>query len=232
MTAEIIEDLAEMGECDFVTEVAARLPLQIICEMMGIPENRYQDVFDHSNVILSQGDMEYISKEENMLEAILLAGAGLAEIMNDLSAARLADPTDDITTILVHGEVDGERLTPAELASFFVLLCTAGNETTRNAISHGLIALTEHPDQRQGWLNDIDGVAKTAVEEIVRWASPVMHFRRTVTTDGVRLGDKEFKAGDKVVLWYNSANRDEAVFDDPFTFDVLRNPAVSTGGCS
>ena len=224
VTAEIIEDLAEMGECDFVTEVAARLPLQIICEMMGIPENRYQDVFDHSNVILSQGDMEYISKEENMLEAILLAGAGLAEIMNDLSAARLADPTDDITTILVHGEVDGERLTPAELASFFVLLCTAGNETTRNAISHGLIALTEHPDQRQGWLNDIDGVAKTAVEEIVRWASPVMHFRRTVTTDGVRLGDKEFKASDKVVLWYNSANRDEAVFDDPFTFDVLRNP--------
>ena len=224
VTAEIIEDLAEMGECDFVTEVAARLPLQIICEMMGIPENRYQDVFDHSNVILSQGDMEYISKEENMLEAILLAGAGLAEIMNDLSAARLADPTDDITTILVHGEVDGERLTPAELASFFVLLCTAGNETTRNAISHGLIALTEHPDQRQVWLNDIDGVAKTAVEEIVRWASPVMHFRRTVTSDGVRLGDKDFKAGDKIVLWYNSANRDEAVFDDPFTFDVLRSP--------
>ncbi len=222
--AEICDDLATMGECDFVTEVAARLPLQIICEMMGIPESEYQNVFDYSNIILSQGDMEYISREENMLEAILLAGEGLAGIMNDLSAARLAEPTDDITSILVHAEVDGERLTPAELASFFVLLCAAGNETTRNAISHGLIALTENPDQRQVWLNDIDGVATTAVEEIVRWATPVIHFRRTVTTDGAKLGDKEFKAGDKIVLWYNSANRDEAVFENPYKFDVLRKP--------
>ena len=121
-------------------------------------------------------------------------------------------------------EVDGEQLTPQELASFFILLVVAGNETTRNAIAHGLCALTEHPDQKQRWLDDIDGMAPTAVEEIVRWASPVIHFRRTVTQDGVRLGDHEFAEGDKVVLWYWSANRDEAVFADPHAFDVGRTP--------
>ncbi|WP_419917695.1 cytochrome P450 [Candidatus Poriferisocius sp.] len=224
VAARIVEDLARMGECDFVTEVAARLPLQIICEMMGIPENRHQEVFHLSNIILSQGDPEYIPEGENLLDALLVAGAGLAEIMNELSTARRAEPTDDITSILIHAEVDGERLNQAELASFFVLLCAAGNETTRNSISHGMVALTDNPDQRRVWLNDIDGVTPTAVEEMVRWASPVIHFRRTVTTDGARLGDKEFKAGDKVVLWYNSANRDEAVFENPHRFDVLRNP--------
>jgi cytochrome P450 len=115
------------------------------------------------------------------------------------------------------------------LASFFILLVAAGNETTRNAIAHGLHALSEHPDQRDLWRADFDGLAPTAVEEIVRWASPVIHFRRTVTRDGVRLGDQEFAEGDKVVLWYASANRDEAVFDDPFAFDVRRSPNDHVG---
>ena len=120
--------------------------------------------------------------------------------------------------------MDGERLGEAELASFFILLCTAGNETTRNAISHGLWALTDHPEQRRIWLEDLAGVTPTAVEEIVRWATPVIQFRRTVTTDGTTLGDHVFSAGDKVVLWYYSANRDEDVFDDPHRFDVRRSP--------
>ena len=137
---------------------------------------------------------------------------------------RLAEPADDITSALVHAEVDGERLSHAELASFFILLCTAGNETTRNAISHGLWALTENPGQRGIWLEDFETVTRTAVEEIVRWATPVLHFRRTVTTDGVTLGDHEFSAGDKVVLWYYSANRDEDVFEDPHRFGVRRTP--------
>jgi cytochrome P450 len=115
------------------------------------------------------------------------------------------------------------------LASFFILLVVAGNETTRNAIAHGLWLLTDHPDQRDRWLADIDGMAPSAVEEIVRLASPVIHFRRTVTQDGVRLGDHEFSEGDRVVLWYWSANRDEAVFDDPFTFDVGRTPNEHVG---
>jgi cytochrome P450 len=108
-------------------------------------------------------------------------------------------------------------------------LVVAGNETTRNAIAHGLFAFTEHADQKTRWLGDYDALAPSAVEEIVRWATPVIHFRRTVTQDGVRLGDHEFRSGDKVVLWYNSANRDEAVFDDPSRFDIGRQPNDHVG---
>jgi cytochrome P450 len=141
----------------------------------------------------------------------------------------MKNPTNDLTTALVTAEVDGEMLTPAELASFFLLLVVAGNETTRNAIAHGLFALTEHPEQRARWWGDFDALAPTAVEEIVRWASPVIHFRRTVTADGVAIGDKVFARGDKVVLWYNSANRDPAAFEDPDRFDVGRTPNDHVG---
>src|SRR5919106_385624 len=130
----------------------------------------------------------------------------------------------DFVTELVTSEVDGEHLSPQELASFFILLVVAGNETTRNAIAHGLWTLTEHPEQKARWLADIDGMTPGAVEEIVRWASPVIHFRRTVTTDGARLGDHEFSEGERVVLWYWSGNRDEAVFDQPHRFDIGRSP--------
>ena len=129
-------------------------------------------------------------------------------------------------------DAEGEKLSPQELGAFFNLLVGAGNETTRNAISHGLLALSQFPDQRQKWQTNFDTHAATAVEEIVRWASPVLHMRRTVTADGVRLGDQEFSEGDKVVMWYLSANRDESVFDDPFTFDITRdpNPHIAYGG--
>lgn len=224
VASEIVDDLAEVGECDFVPDVAARLPLQIICEMMGIPPSLYGDVFDQSNILLSAGDPEYVPEGTNVFEAFLNAAASLAGIMTELAAFRADEPSDDITSALVHAEIDGERLSHQELASFFVLLCAAGNETTRNAISHALVALTEHPEQRQWWLDDLEGNTPTAVEEIVRWSTPVIHFRRTVTTDGARLGDHEFFAGDKVVLWYNSANRDEAVFEHPERFDLSRHP--------
>ena len=224
VAAEIVDDLATTGECDFVTEVAARLPAQIICDMMGVPESLHAEVLDNTNIILGPNDPEYVPPGANLLEAILTAGGTLAAMMTDLAAARLAEPTDDITSALVHAEVDGERLGEAELASFFILLCTAGNETTRNAISHGLWALTEYPEQRRIWLDDFDAVTPTAVEEIVRWATPVIQFRRTVTADGTTLGDHVFSEGDKVVLWYYSANRDEDVFDDPQRFDLRRSP--------
>jgi cytochrome P450 len=123
---------------------------------------------------------------------------------------------------MMHAEVDGERLTAQEFGSFFILLVVAGNETTRNAISHGMRALTQYPEQKQIWWNDWDGVTKTAVEEIVRWATPVIHFRRTATEDVV-INGTEVKAGDKVVLWYNSANRDETVWTNPYEFDVRRS---------
>ena len=230
--AGIIDRVAATGSCDFVTEVAARLPLAIICDMMGIAPDRYDEVFNHSNVVLSQGDPEYIPPGADPLESLLGAGAGLAAIMHETSESRRGGDGQDLTSLLVNAEVDGERLSADELASFFVLLCVAGNETTRNAISWGLHYLTKNPDQRALWQADIDGVTPTAVEEIVRISSPVIHFRRTVTTDGVRLGDHEFSAGDKVVLWYNSANRDEEVFTDPDRFDVTRdpNPHVGFGG--
>ena len=224
VAGQIVDDLAGGGECDFVTEVAARLPVQIICDMMGVPESLHAEVLDNTNIILGPNDPEYVPPGANLLEAILTAGGTLAAMMTELAAARRADPTDDITSALVHAEVDGERLGEAELASFFILLCTAGNETTRNAISHGLWALTDHPEQRRIWLEDLPGVTPTAVEEIVRWATPVIQFRRTVIADGTTLGDHVFSAGDKVVLWYYSANRDEDVFDDPQRFDVRRSP--------
>jgi cytochrome P450 len=119
--------------------------------------------------------------------------------------------------------------TDAEFGMFFLLLVVAGNETTRNAISHGMKLLTDHPDQRKLWVDDFEAVAPTAVEEIVRVASPVIWMRRTVTTDGARIGDHEFTEGDKLILFYNSANRDTDVFDDPFTFDVRRNPNPHVG---
>jgi cytochrome P450 len=226
VAAEIVDEIAERGEGDFVTEVAARLPLRIILDMMGIPRSQEQFVFDHTNVILGFTDPEYVDIDDPVATtgAILTAGAELAQLVQELGEARIKDPGNDLVTALVTSEVDGEHLTTQELASFFVLLVVAGNETTRNAIAHGLWALTEHPDQRDRWLADIDGLAPTAVEEIVRWASPVIHFRRTVTRDGARLAGREFSEGEKVVLWYWSGNRDEAVFDEPERFDLGRTP--------
>jgi cytochrome P450 len=228
---EIVETVIEKGEADFVLEVAAPLPLKIICDMMGIPQSEYATVFSRSNIILSQGDPEYIPEGEDPVAALLGAGQDLAALVQDLGGHRRQHPTFDLTSALVNGNVDGEALTDQELASFFILLVVAGNETTRNAISHGLKLLTDHPDQRELWAKDFEGVAPTAVDEIVRWSSPVIWMRRTVTGD-TRLRDVDFKEGDKVLLFYNSGNRDEEVFTDPFTFDVRRdpNPHVGFGG--
>jgi cytochrome P450 len=227
IAAGIVDEIIERGECDFVTEVAARLPLRIIVDMMGIPRSEEQFIFDRTNVILGFTDPEYVDDIEDAMGitgAILTAGAELAQMVQEMGEARQREPANDLVSALVNSEVDGEHLTPQELASFFILLVVAGNETTRNAIAHGLWVLTDHPEQKDRWLNDIEGMAPTAVEEIVRWASPVIHFRRTVTTDGTRLGDHEFSEGEKVVLWYWSGNRDEVVFDDPHTFDIGRTP--------
>ena len=230
--AEIVDRLIDKGRCDFVTDVAAALPLAIICDMMGIPESQYEFVFDRTNIILGAGDPEYVADINEVVPKLLTAGAELAQLVQELGVERRAHPTDDLTSTLVNTDVDGELLTDEELGPFFVLLVVAGNETTRNAIAHGMHLLTENPDQKRAWATDFEGLAATGVEEIVRWATPVIHFRRTVTRDGATLGGQEFKEGDKVVLFYNSANRDEAVFDDPFTFDLARdpNPHVGFGG--
>jgi cytochrome P450 len=212
------------GQCDIVTELAGPLPLQVICDMMGIPDDDHHKVFYWTNVILGLGDPDVAATYEEFEQVSHDIGAyGVA-----LAEDRRSNPGDDLTTSLVQAELDGERLSSSEIASFFILLATAGNETTRNAISHGVVALTRYPDERTRWWDDFDGVARPAAEEIVRWASPVIYMRRTVTEDTEVAGTK-MAAGDKVTMWYCSANRDEAKFSDPWTFDVLRNPNPQVG---
>jgi len=215
------------GRAELVTELAGPLPLQIICDMMGIPEEDHQQVFHWTNVILGFGDPDISTDFDEFVGVAMDIGAYAKGLADD----RRATPGDDLTTSLVQAELDGERLTSGEVASFFILLVIAGNETTRNAISHGVLALSRYPEQRDDWWNHYDDVAPTAVEEIVRWASPVAYMRRTVTRD-TELSGVTMRAGDKVTLWYGSANRDEAKFADPWTFDVRRhpNPHVGFGG--
>ncbi|MBV8951656.1 MAG: cytochrome P450, partial [Actinobacteria bacterium] len=220
----VVDAVAPKGECDFVTEIAAPLPLQIVCDMLGIPPGDEQRVFELTNIILGVGDPEYVTS----LEELMAAGFELFQYGLDLAEDRRRNPRDDITTALMHAEVDGERLTPTELGSFFVLLVAAGNETTRTAISHGMLALTQRPDERARWIADFEAVSPAAVEEIVRWATPVINFRRTATRD-VEIGGEHIASGDKVVMFYNSANRDEQVFPDPFRFDVTRSPNEHLG---
>jgi cytochrome P450 len=196
--------------------------------MMGIGPADYDAVFSASNVILSSGDPEYVPEGADPLMAFMNAGQHLSMLMSELAETRRVSPSDDVTSALVNTNIDGESLTASEVASFFILLVVAGNETTRNAISHGLLALTEHPEQRALWLADPAGIAATGVDEIVRWGTPVIWMRRTVAADTV-LGDEELHPGDKMILFYNSANRDEDVFDDPYTFDVRRHPNPHVG---
>lgn len=215
------------GVFDLVPHISTPLPLKVICRMMGIDEADDDLVLEQSNLILSGGDPEFIPDENEALRLVLEAGMALATVMEKLAAERLETPTEDLTSALVHTDVDGEKLSHQEIASFFILLCVAGNETTRTAISNGFYALHQFPEQRKRWMAD-GTLAKTAVEEIVRWASPVIWMRRTATED-VELSGHKFKAGDKFLVFYNSANRDEQVFDDPFTFDVGRDPNLHYG---
>ncbi|MGI5127307.1 cytochrome P450 [Pseudonocardia sp. CA-107938] len=224
----IVDDVIDKGECDAVTEISARLPLKIVCDMMGVPESQYQFVFEQSNVVLGASDPEYVPDAENIGAALMQAGVALTALMQDLGRHRMEHPTDDVVSALVNAEVDGERLTPEELGSFFILLVVAGNETTRNAISWGLHLLTENPEQRDVWLADLDGVTPTAVEEIVRLASPVIFMRRTLSQDA-ELGGQPMHAGDKVGMFYWAANRDPQVFADPDRFDVRRSPNNHVG---
>jgi methyl-branched lipid omega-hydroxylase len=228
----IVDDLLATGPCDFVQHVSARLPLKIICQMMGIGDEHYEMVLRNTNVILAGGDPEFLS--DNMDEAIgqiLTAGSDLANLVTELATARQAAPSDDLITALATANVDGEQLTTAELASFFVLLVVAGNETTRNAISHALMLLTEHEDQRALLLGDLEGRIAGAVEEIVRYVSPVIWMRRSVTRDA-ELNGHPLREGDKLALMYWAANRDESVFSEPLRFDITRspNPHVGFGG--
>jgi cytochrome P450 len=228
--AEVIDGFCEQGEVDLVSVMSQPFPLLVICDMMGIPRSEFSTVLNATNVILSGGDPEFVGEGDPIM-ALFQAGMSLTNLMNDLVEERRKHPTDDLTSQLVHNDLGEDMLAPNEIAPFFILLAVAGNDTTRTAISHGMHLLSRFPDQRRIWQEDLGGVTPSAVEEIIRMASPVTFMRRTATMD-VSLSGHRFEEGDKVVLLYGAANRDPSVFDDPERFDARRdpNPHVGFGG--
>jgi cholest-4-en-3-one 26-monooxygenase len=216
--ARTVDAIAKRGECDFVREIAGDLPLIIIADLMGIPQDDRSKVFDWSNRLIGFDDPEF----QTSLEDGKLAAGELWMYANGLATQRREKPELDLTSLLVQASVDGEKLSEMEFEAFFLMLAVAGNETTRNAISGGMLALTQHPEQRQRLLDD-PSMIPSAIEEILRWVTPVIHFRRTLTRD-VELRGQQLREGDKVAVFYPSANRDEEVFQNPSTFDVGRTP--------
>jgi cholest-4-en-3-one 26-monooxygenase len=225
--AAVVDAVCEKGEVEFVEEIAAQLPVQMICEMIGLEPEVWPRMFEISNQLIgSRDDPDYVElpggPEAAAMEIYALCDA--------VAADRRVNPRDDIMTALVQAEVDGERLDDFELNMFFITLVVAGNETTRNLINHSMLALIEHPDQAQR-LRDDPTLWDLATDEMLRWGSSIHNFRRTATRD-TELRGVPIAQGDKVVLYYASANRDEDVFTDPHTFDVGRTPNdhVAFGG--
>ncbi|MGI8921726.1 MAG: cytochrome P450 [Solirubrobacteraceae bacterium] len=218
----IVEDAAASGGGDFVELIAKRLPLVTISDMIGVPEADRERVVAAADLLITTSDPEVFG-DRQPIEVLGEALWTLTEFATELAAHREQNPGDDLMTELVHAEIDGDRLTHAEIAAFFVLLSVAGNDTTRHTTSHAMRALSLNPDQRALLLQDLDGRLPSAVEEFVRWASPVMTFRRTTTRE-VELHDERLAAGEKVVLFYHSANRDDRAFEDPWRFDLTRDP--------
>jgi cytochrome P450 len=202
-------------------------PLLIICDMMCIPRSEFQTVLEATNIILGGGDPDMMGGKDPMT-AMFESGMALMQLINELAEDRRKNPKDDLTSMLVNADIGEDMLAPNEIPPFFILLAVAGNDTTRTAISHGLHLLSQNPDQRKIWQTDLEAVTPTAVEEIVRVASPVTFMRRTATGD-VTVADRDFHEGDKVVLLYGAANRDPRAFDEPERFDVLRNPNNHVG---
>ncbi|WP_307816414.1 cytochrome P450 [Nocardioides limicola] len=217
----IVEEAVEKGEGNFVDDVAAELPLQAIAELLGVPQEDRSKLFDWSNQMMSYDDPDVPGDPESASVEILGYAMALAE-------ERRGAPKDDIITKLITADVDGHALNDDEFGFFVILLAVAGNETTRNAITHGMHALFQNPDQWELYKRERP---KTAVDEIVRWATPVVSFQRTALRD-VEVGGVEVQEGARVAMFYASANFDEDVFHDPFRFDVMRdpNPHVGFGG--
>src|ERR1700736_4333630 len=219
---EIVEQAAPSGGGDFVELIAKRLPLVTISDMIGVPDADRERVVAAADLLVTVSDPEVFG-ERAPLEVMGEALWTLTTFATELAAQRERRPADDLMTALVQADVDGERLTHAEIAAFFVLLSVAGNDTTRHTTSHAMRALSLNPDQRALLMEDLDQRLPTAVEEFVRWASPVMTFRSTTTRE-VELHGQRLAAGEKVVLFYHSGNRDEEAFQDPWRFDVTRDP--------
>jgi len=223
----IVAEIAEKGEVDFVAEVAALVPMHNICDMMGVPDDVREKVAHEASFAGGWHDPELMGGADP-LTRLFEAALYLREAAGDIIAVRRRDPGADLLTALVHAEIDGERLTDDEIVSFFGLLTVAGNDTTRQSTSHAMKALSDHPDQRAWLMADFEPRIAGSVEEMVRWATPIMTFRRTAARD-CTLGDIAITEGDKVVMFYASANWDTEVFTDPERFDLSRNPNPHVG---
>lgn len=222
----ILDDALPMGELDFVEHVAAELPMRVFAEMLGAPQEDRRHLVELGDKLLGATDPEFAVPEDvekwRHLPFSSPASLEMFDYGRGLAAERRAHPRDDIVTKLVQAEIDGEPLTQREFDVYFLLLATAGNETTRHTITHGMLALIEHPDQLERLRREPD-LHATAAEEMLRWATPVHHFRRTATKD-VQFGGKLIRRGDKVTTWFTSGNRDEDYFPDGDRFDVARAP--------
>jgi cholest-4-en-3-one 26-monooxygenase len=227
---EIIDGICESGSADFVIDVAAELPLVVLAELLGVPSEDRSKMFDWSNRMIGREDAEYQRDQVVADESAALAAAELFGYAAELYEQKRADPGQDLMSVLTQVELDGERLSELELDLFFMLLAVAGNETTRNLMSGAMVAFSQFPEQWERLRND-RALLPSAVEEMLRFVTPVMNFRRQATEE-VEIGGKLIKEGDKVVFFHISANRDEMVFDDPDRFDVGRkpNPHMAFGG--
>ena len=217
-TARVVGELRDKNSCDFVTDVAARIPMWSISELMGVPESDRYRLYELSHALIDDQDPEVApTAETSMNSSVEIFGYA-----NEMAARERANPTGSLTSMLLEAEVDGRKLTDTEYTLFFMFLIVAGNETTRTASSHGLHTLIQHPDAMARLVAD-PSLMPGAVEEILRWEPPIHHFRRTATRD-TTIGDQAIAEGDKVLMWYAGSNRDPAVFDDPHTFRIDRTP--------
>jgi cytochrome P450 len=223
---EIVDGIAGRDHCELVTAVSAEMPLRVLADLLGMPREDRHLLFEWSNKLLGFDAPDTAGNGDDAVQTPTSEEAigAFAELMaygQQIADARRAEPRDDVVSRIVHAEIDGERLDDTEFSMFWVLLVVAGNETTRNALSGAVVALHEH--DLWGWLRDHPDKLSGAVDELLRYVSPVMQFRRTATTDTV-LGDQQIRAGDKVVVWYGAANRDPEVFADPHHLDLERDP--------
>ncbi len=231
LTRVVLDNVLREEEFDFVTEIARELPIRMLCRLLGIPEEDAGQMVEWGDQMISNADPEYTpvvidkvdTEEYRLLPFRAPTAIELFRYAEEIALERRREPKDDIITTLLTAEPDGEPLTDLEFKNFFTLMTVAGNETTRHTISHGLHFLHNHPEQLRWWLEDLSGRSESATEEILRASSVTMHFRRTAVED-TEIRGVPIAAGDKVVIWYPSANFDEDVFDDPFTFDLSRDP--------
>ncbi len=228
MVVRILDDAAARGSFDLVTDVAVEVPLQVIAELVGVPTKERHTVFAWTETMMSLDDPEVGATIEDAHQAM----SEMFAYADRLAAERADGDGSDLLSVLLRAEVDGARLSAMDVDLFFMLLMNAGSETTRNLITGGTLALFEHPEERARLAGD-PVLLPTAIEEMLRWVTPVMHFRRTARTD-TELGGQQIREGDKVVMWYSSANRDESHFSDADRFDVGRTPnehvAFGAGG--